>query len=180
MCWNQFYCHCFWPRVHTSIFLKLFSSFGKAVTFLQKLSSTHWFPTRDIPRLPSRPVPSLPLRRWYDPKARRFVCLGKENILWGQVKQDVLECGPSLLLALCNNALRGANAHTQTHMSACTLVCTHSSEMPYLTTTYLVLGNAFLTGYPVVFTLKEEFVIRTACSEQDCLNKTLCWENVKR
>lgn len=111
---NCFFSHCLLSLgTHLSVFfqrLNLFCSFGKAVTLLQKLFSTHWFPTRDIPRLPS-----LPLRRWYDPKARRFVCLGKENILWGQVKQDVLECGPSLLLALCNNALCGANAHTHTN-----------------------------------------------------------------
>lgn len=165
------------PRTHLPVFFKkLFSSFGKAVT-LAKLSLDPLIPHQ---RHPQAPVPSLPLRRWYDPKARRFVCLGKENILWGQVKQDVLECGPSLLLALCNNALRGANAHAQTHMSMRMLVCTYTSEMPYLTATCSLLGNAFLTGYPLVFTLKEEFVIRTACSEQDCLNKTLCWENVKR
>lgn len=142
-------------------------------------AKTLFYPLIPHQRHPQAPVPSLPLRRWYDPKALRFVCLGKENILWGQVKQDVLECGPSLLLALCNNALSGANTHTQACMNVCTCVCTYTSEMSYPTTTNLVLRNAYLTGHPVVFTLKEEFVIKAACSEQACLTKTLRWENVK-
>lgn len=83
----------------------------------------------------------------------------------------MLECGPLLLLALYNNALSGAN--TQTRMNMCTCVCTYISEMPYLTTTNLVLRNAYVTGYPVVFTLNEKFGIKAACSEQACFNKTL-------
>lgn len=130
----------------------------KSPTPLVELS---WFRTRDVPScLSSPPFPSLPLRCWYDPKAQRFVCLGKENILWGQVKQDVLECGPSLLLALCYNAhcwathMRACththacmhaetHMHTHTHMDkwicmvlcVCVRACVCTPDMSYLTTT---------------------------------------------
>ena len=122
-------------------------------------------------RHPQAPVPSLPLRRWYDPKARRFVCLGKENILWGQVKQDVLECGPSLLLALCNNALCGADAHT----NVCTCVRTYTSDMPYLTNHILGFGKCLSDRPSSCIYLKSG-----VCWEQACLSKALRWENVKR
>lgn len=48
-------------ETHVSLFFStrfnLFFSSGKVIT-LQKVSSTHWFPIRDIPRLPYPPFPS--------------------------------------------------------------------------------------------------------------------------
>lgn len=109
--WRVFFSQCWWLRNTPSAFSQIKPVLQSSKSFAKTL----FYPLIPHQRHPQAPVPSLPLRRWYDPKARRFVCLGKENILWGQVKQDVLECGPSLLLALCNNALSGANVHTHAH-----------------------------------------------------------------